>query len=99
MAERDRALSQYRTVVDQRYLAEALGPDKAWWPPEWVVSFKRHCIPVFPLNLIAPPRLPSAARIVVFHGRPNPHEAVAGYRTGRPHRICRPTEWVGRNWR
>ena len=48
MAERDQALAQYRTVVDQRYLAEALGPDKAWWPSEWVVSFKRHCIPTYP---------------------------------------------------
>ena len=99
MAERDRALSQYRTVVDQRYLAEALGRDKAWWPPDWVVSFKRHCIPAFPLNLLVPPRMPSGARIVVFHGRPNPHEALAGYRSGRPHRICRPAEWVCRHWR
>ena len=42
MAERDQALAQYRAVVDQRYLAETLGPDKTWWPSEWVVSFKRH---------------------------------------------------------
>ena len=99
MAERDAALSRYRTVVDQRYLAEALGPEKAWWPSAWVVSFKRHCIPAFPGNLLVPPRLPPEARIVVFHGRPNPHEALAGYRCRRPHRNCRPTDWIGRHWR
>ena len=99
MAERDRALSRYRTVVDQRYLTEALGPDKAWWPSEWVVSFKRHCIPAFPRNLLFPPRLPSDVRIVVFHGHPNPHEALVGYRSGRPHRYCRPTGWIARHWR
>ena len=98
MAERDHALGQHRTEVDQRYLTEALGPGKAWWPAEWVVSFKRHCIPPFPRNLLTPPRLPPKARIVVFHGRPNPHEAVAGYR-GRPHRNCRPTPWIAEHWR
>ena len=99
MAERDQALAQYRTVVDQRYLAEALGPDKAWWPSEWVVSFKRHCIPTYPLNRFATPRLPPEARIVVFHGHPNPHEALAGYRSDRAHRSCLPTGWIAEHWR
>ena len=99
MAERRQALAQYRTVVDQRYLAEALGPDKAWWPSEWVVSFKRHCIPAFPRNHFAAPRLPPGARIVVFHGLPNPHEALVGYRSRRPHRNCRPTAWIADHWR
>ena len=97
MAEQDRVLGQYRTEVEQRYLTEALGPDRTWWPPEWVVSFKRHCIPSFPRNLLAPPRLPPEARIVVFHGHPNPHEALAGYR-GRPHRNCCPTPWIAEHW-
>ena len=99
MAERDQALAQYRTVVDQRYLAEALGPDMAWWPPEWVVSFKRHCIPAYPLNRFAAPRLPSEARIVVFNGHPNPDEALAGYRSDRAHRSCLPTGWIAEHWR
>ena len=98
LAERDRALGQYRTEVDQRYLAEGLGPRKAWWPPEWVVSFKRHCLPAFPRNLLARPRLPPGARIVAFHGRPNPHEALVGYRSSRPHRNCRPTAWIAEHW-
>ena len=99
MRERDRALASYRVPVDQRYLTEAFGPDRAWWPADWVVSFKRHCLPGFPRNLFAPPRLPPAARIVVFHGRPNPHEALAGYRAGRPHRLCPPTPWIAEHWR
>lgn len=99
MVERDRALSQYRTEVEQRYLAQALGPRRAWWPREWVVSFKRHCIPAWPRNRFAAPRLPPEARIVVFHGRPNPHEALAGYRSRRAHRSCLPAGWVGEHWR
>ena len=99
MVERDQALARYRTVVEQRYLAEALGPHRAWWPRDWVVSFKRHCIPAFPRNLITPPRLPGNARIVVFHGRPNPHEAVVGYRGTRPHRSCLPAPWIDEHWR
>ena len=99
MAERDRALGRYRTQVEQRYLTEALGPDRTWWPSAWVVSFKRRCIPVFPCNLVVRPRLPTEARIVVFHGHPNPHEALAGYRDGRPHRYCRPTAWIAEHWR
>ena len=99
MAERDRALAQYRTEVDQRYLAEALGENRAWWPSEWVVSFKRHCIPAFPRNLSLSPRLPPDARIVVFHGRPNPHEALDGYRARRAHRTCLPTPWIADHWR
>ena len=99
LAEREEALGRYRRQVDQRYLTEALGPDKAWWPSEWVVSFKRHCIPAFPRNLATPPRLPPQARIVVFHGRPNPHEALSGYRDRRPHRYCRPTAWIAEHWR
>lgn len=99
MAERDRALSQYRTEVEQRYLAQALGPRRAWWPREWVVSFKRHCIPAWPRNRFAAPRLPPEARIVVFHGHPNPHEALAGYRSRRAHRSCLPAGWVGEHWR
>ena len=99
MAERDRALGSYRTEVDQRYLAEALGPRKAWWPSDWVVSFKRHCLPAYPINLVVPPRLPAGARIIVFHGRPNPHEALDGFHSSRPHRRCRPTPWIAEHWR
>ncbi len=99
MAERDRALASYRVQVDQRYLAEALGPARAWWPGGWVASFKRHCLPRFPRNLVEVATTPAAARIVAFHGRPNPHEALAGYRAGRPHRICRPTPWIADHWR
>ncbi len=98
MAERDDALSRYRRLVDQRYLTEALG-GHVWWPDSWVVSFKRHCIPAFPLNLVRIPHIPSDARIVVFHGHPLPDEASAGYRPRKPHRITRPTPWIAEHWR
>ena len=47
-------------------------------------SFKRHCIPAFPLNHFLTPKVPAQARIVAFHGRPDPDEALRGY--GEPSR-------------
>ena len=49
-----------------------------YWPEEWCVSFKHSCLATFPLNLFQTPRLPAGAKIVVFHGNPNPPEAVVG---------------------
>lgn len=78
-----------------------------WWPDEWVTSFKRQCIPPFPLNKFMVPRYPKTASIVAFHGRPDIDEAIAGYdgchkgRTGLrvTHLTCRPTPWVAEAWR
>lgn len=70
----------------------------AYWPKEWCVSFKYGCLPAFPLNLVQTPRLPQGARIVVFHGNPNPPEAVVGKGKGI-YRFVRPTPWVSEHWR
>ncbi len=87
----------YRMMADQPEAAVALGGgseqtytsasaqqagDLAFFPDAWVASFKYDCRPPRPLNLILPPRLPRDARVVCFHGRPKPGEAVAGYRAG-----------------
>ena len=96
-SEKDQALSRYRVVSGQRYLTEAMGgPD--WWPSDWVVSFKRNCIPPVPLNFFRVSKVPPNARIVVFHGHPNPHEAIAGYRSLRPHRNTLATPWIEEFW-
>ena len=97
IAERDEVLGRYRRLVDQRYLTESLS-GHLWWPKKWIVSFKRHCLPNFPINLFRIPSVPQDARIVVFHGHPNPHEALAGYYSYKPHRITLPTPWIKRHW-
>ncbi len=97
-SEKDAALSRYRVLSAQRYLTEAMGRP-LWWPQDWIVSFKRNCIPPVPLNYYRVSKVPNQARIVVFHGHPNPHEAIAGYRSWRPHRTTLPTPWIEEIWR
>jgi len=69
-----------------------------YWPSEWCPSFKRHCVAPWPLSHVRTPRLPDGSRVVVFHGRPNPEEALAG-RGGRWYRPILPTPWVADYWR
>jgi hypothetical protein len=69
-----------------------------YWPAEWCVSFKRNCVPIFPLNFFRVPRIPADARVVVFHGTPNPHEAVVGKGKGLLRHV-RPTPWIAEHWR
>lgn len=95
--EKDWALASFRPP--QSYLTHCIRPHMKFWPADWVCSFKRHCRPPFPLNLFVPPRLPPRARIVAFHGRPNPHEAIDGYRNGRLHHRTIPAAWIREHWR
>lgn len=73
-------------------------------PKEWVRSFKVDCMGPGILNRVVTPRLPEGARIVAFHGFPNPPDAIHG---GWPvkvpfykqlHKYCRPTPWVKQHW-
>jgi hypothetical protein len=70
----------------------------AYWPKDWCVSFKYGCVPKFPLNYLKTPTIPEGARIVVFHGRPNPEDVVAGRGKGFLRHV-RPTPWVAEHWR
>jgi hypothetical protein len=95
LGEKEAAVRDY--FPPQTYLTKAIRPRKAWWPDEWVRSFKRHCLPTFPLNYLMTPRIPSGARIIAFHGRPDPHQALEGYKS-KWHRYCRPTPWIAEHW-
>ena len=90
-SERDWALANF--APPQTYLTYALG-EKYWWPDEWARSFKRHAVPGFPFNLVRQPSLPPDTRILVFHGRPDPDEALPGFRAGKLHRRTRPAPWI-----
>jgi len=69
-----------------------------YWPEAWCRSFKRHCVRPFPLSFIEPPSIPQGARIIAFHGKPNPHEALEGI-SGKWYRRVLPTPWIGEHWR
>jgi hypothetical protein len=83
--------------LQQQYLGAAVG-DRAFWPAEWVVSFKRSCRRRFPLNHFLEPRQPENASIIVFHGHPHPDEAIAGYDGGLL-RSTKPARWLDADWR
>ena len=94
--EKDWALARFKPP--QTYLTYGFG-ERYWWPETWVRSFKRHAVPPFPLNLVRSPRLPAETRILVFHGRPDPDQALDGYRPRRMHRRCLPSPWIADHWR
>ncbi|WP_411357924.1 glycosyltransferase family protein [Pseudidiomarina salilacus] len=69
-----------------------------YWPAEWCRSFKRHCLRPFPLSFFQQPRIPEGAKVIIFHGRPHPDDAIAG-RSGKWYRKVLPTEWIKEYWR
>jgi len=70
-----------------------------FWPPEWCVSFKRHCLPGGWRNWIFKAKITPGARVVVFHGDPNPDDALAGRWPGGLHKQLRPVTWIADHWR
>lgn len=64
-----------------------------YWPSGWCASFKHDCVRPLPLGLWRPPRLPQGTRIVVFHGRPKPDEAVVGI-GAKWYRPLLPAPWL-----
>jgi hypothetical protein len=95
-SEKEWALANFRPP--QSYLTHCIRPKMIYWPEQWVRSFKRHCRPFFPFNLFVVPRLPVNCSIVAFHGRPNPDEALVGFKGRRIHHYCRPTPWIADHW-
>ncbi|TBV80068.1 MAG: hypothetical protein EYX74_05890 [Desulfobulbaceae bacterium] len=104
-ANPDRTAERYLT--EQRYITKFLGPNNfAYFPAEWCRSFKMHCLPGGILNsLITPTKIPAKARVIVFHGNPNPPDALAGV-WGRPvpwykrfYKTVKPTKWIAEYWR
>lgn len=95
-AEKEWALANFKPP--QTYLTHCIRPKMCYWPESWVRSFKRHCQPIFPLNLILTPKLPDNARIIAFHGKPDPEDVIHGFRGKRMHHHSKPTPWVKEHW-
>jgi len=69
-----------------------------FWDDSWVPSFKYRCIPSFPISWIKAPVVPNGAKIIVFHGLPNPPEALKGI-SGKWYRYIKPSPWIEKYWR
>jgi hypothetical protein len=85
---------------EQAYLSRELhaqGKQK-YWPSEWCVSWKYHCIPKIPFNYFIAPKIPKDARILIFHGVMNPPDAILGKSNGN-WRHALPAPWIEDYWK
>jgi len=94
--EIDQALDRECYPTEQAFMTHAM-KSPLWWPEEWVASFKRSCCLYFPLNLILTPKN-TKANILVFHGNPNPDQAIAGFKSRKIHRSTLPAPWILEDW-
>ncbi len=78
-----------------RYMADA--GQLTFWPKQWCCSFRRACLPAWPMNFWRAPALPADCRIIVFHGEPKPPEAITG-NTTLTHFFL-PAPWIAEHWR
>lgn len=91
----DHAYDDFPT--EQAFMTDCIRDNKVFWPEEWVHSYKHHCRPIFPLNLMLTPKVDKDISILVFHGRPDPDQAIQGYR-GKLRHITRPAPHLLEHW-
>lgn len=85
---------------EQAYLSHEINQrgELSFWPDAWCPSFKYHCMQPWPLAYFQDATIPEGAKIIIFHGHPEPHEAIEGI-THKWYRPVRPTQWVADYWR
>ncbi|PKO34806.1 MAG: hypothetical protein CVU34_06170 [Betaproteobacteria bacterium HGW-Betaproteobacteria-7] len=99
IAEQDAILATFRN--SQTYISRTVR-ELVFWPDEWCVLFKTHCVPPWPLRFWKTPTVPAKARVVAFPGVPNPHEAVIGQWPAKAwkktYKFIRPVPWIQQAW-
>lgn len=96
----DEVRAQHRN--EQAYLSHAMHEKGIlqYWDAAWCRSFKTHCMRPFPLGYLLPAKHPGPdAKVVIFHGRPNPDMLRGNWHSTNFLRAVRPTDWVLENWR
>jgi len=68
-----------------------------YWPDEWVPSFKYRCCPSWIKSWFEAPSIPDEAKVILFHGLPNPPEAITGH-SGKWYRHIQPSPWISEYW-
>jgi hypothetical protein len=69
----------------------------SFWPDDWVPSFKYKCAPSWIKSWTQAPSIPEGAKIILFHGLPNPPEAMKGI-SGKWYRHIKPSPWIKEYW-
>jgi hypothetical protein len=91
--------------IEQEYISQRIGAaNQAFWPKRWCRSFKEELLPAWPLRLWKVAQLPADARIIVFHGKPDPHEAMEGRWPVKVwwkkfYKALQPVPWIHEHWR
>lgn len=102
----DRLLAQHQQILaefrnSQTYISRNV-KELVFWPDDWCVLFKTHCVPPWPQRFWRTPTVPPRTRVVAFPGVPNPHEAVKGEWPAKPwkkiYKFIRPTPWIQAAW-
>jgi hypothetical protein len=95
---KDQVMAEVRN--EQEYVTQSLAKQGrlGYWPDEWCVSFKRHCMKRGLRGWFEEATIPPGAKIVAFHGRPNPPDAIIG-KSGKWYRRVLPVRWVAERWR
>lgn len=94
----DKIKAVYRN--EQEYLSAILMQKNAlvYWPDNWCRSFKRHCLRPWSFFIARETKIPADARVIVFHGKPDPHDAIGG-ESGKWYRRFKPATWINEHWR
>lgn len=69
-----------------------------FWTKEWIASFKYDCCPNWDTSWFQKPRIPEGTKIIIFHGLPNPDDAIKGI-SGKWYRHIQPTNWILDYWK
>jgi len=79
----------------------------SFYPNEWHISFKKHCLRKWPMNFLKEARRPGEGVFLVnFHGDPKIHDAVSGsWSTRRKfplykriYKYTKPVSWIKDYW-
>jgi len=84
---------------EQAYLSREIHKLEAlqFWNDDWVPSFKYRCAPSWIRSWFEAPSIPKDAKIILFHGLPNPPEAIKGI-SGKWYRHIQPSPWIEKYW-
>lgn len=76
-----------------------------FWPDDWCKSFQYHCMPNRLLRpFIMAKRPPKETKILLFHGRVNPPDAIQGIWPGefpwwkKWYKKLKPVDWLNEYW-
>jgi hypothetical protein len=98
-SQRDALVAQHK--IEQEYLHHAVD-GIAYWPQDWLVSFKYHLRQPLVLDRFMPPKAPPPqAKLVIFHGKPRPIDLVRppkGNWERFPHYGSGAVDWMARYW-